>query len=114
MPFRRSPARSPIAAFLAASWAAISLHPIASAQSQPAGAAPAPAPSAMDQLISRLAQRGALTQQDATELTAQADADAADQRVREAEAALAAARAEAAEARARAAVIAANGAQVRV
>jgi Putative porin len=69
----------------------------------PAAAKPA-TPSAMVNLINRLAQRGVLTKEDAADLAAQAEADAADARVQAAEAQLAAARAEAAAARARAEV----------
>jgi hypothetical protein len=70
----------------------------------PAAAKPA-TPSAMVNLINRLAQRGVLTKEDAADLAAQAEADAADARVQAAEAQLAAARAEAAAARARAEVV---------
>jgi hypothetical protein len=69
----------------------------------PAAAKPA-TPSAMVNLINRLAQRGVLTKEDAADLAAQAEADAADARVQAAEAQLAAARAEATAARARAEV----------
>jgi len=65
--------------------------------------AKSPPPSAMVSLISRLASRGLLTKQDAEDLTAMAEADAADARVEAAEARLAAARAEAAATRTRAA-----------
>jgi len=77
------------------------------ARAEDAGAAPPaaekpPENNTMVSLINRLAERGALTKQDAADLVVQAEADAADAKVRAAEAALAVAKAEAAAARARA------------
>ena len=84
----------------------------ASLKAQDTGTQQVPVPaqqqSAIMMLINKLAERGTITKQDAAELAAQANADAADARVQVAEAQLAAAKADAALARAQAAAAQAN------
>jgi hypothetical protein len=118
MPTASLPCRRPLLTLLAAALCAAAF-PMASADAQNAGgtqaAPPAPAPeqNAMILLINRLVERGGLTKQDAAELTARANADAADARVEAAESLLAAAKADAAVARAQAAAVQAAAAMAR-
>ncbi len=112
-PYRR---RRPIVALFAAALcaAAFPTQPAEAQEAPGSQSAPAAAPkNAMTSLIDRLVERGSLTKDDAVELRAQAEADAADSRVQAAEVLLAAAKADAAVARAQAAAAQAAYAMAR-
>jgi hypothetical protein len=105
MPYRPHKRKGPFLTLIATAWcvAALPLPPLRADDAGSAVSASAPQPSATVRLINRMLASGAISKQDAAQLIAQANADAADAQVQVAEAQLAAAKAQAAVARARAA-----------